>query len=216
MVRILILYFERRIWPELFAMIGLFFVERLLGALAMEVLVQRLGLLALSVATAAFFVWVLRTQAQTKLGLDPPAQRWTRLLFVVALVASIVAIPLNLYGNLGLALAIQSAVVRCVLLAATLRAFVVVVREVGRLATHALEQRGWRAIARHRTAMMDRLDTLTVVGGAIIWAYYTLVMMRVDEIVLGALRTALGAEAKIGEVTLSVSRVLAFVAAVSC
>src|SRR5262245_55833301 len=92
MLRVVTLYFERRAWPQLFSLIGLVFVERILNALSMELLVQRLVLLALSVGTTALFVWAQRTREETRLGIDEPAQRWARRLFAVGLTASAVAV----------------------------------------------------------------------------------------------------------------------------
>jgi small-conductance mechanosensitive channel len=214
MLRIVTLYFDRTAWPQLFSLIGLFFVERILSALSMELLVQRLVLLTLSIATTALFFWARRSGLEKHLGLEEPARLWAKRLFTVSLVASGVAVLLNLFGNLTLALVIQSAVVRCVLLAASLRAMVVVVREVGRLVAHAFERRGWRAVANNRAAMMRRLDTWTVVLGSAIWIYYTLTMLRLDEIVVASVTSVLSAEAKIGAVTLSLSSVLVSIAAI--
>src|SRR4029453_10069832 len=129
--------------------------------------------------------------------LEEPARLWAKRLFTVSLIASGVAVLLNLFGNLTLALVIQSAVVRCVLLAASLRAMVVVVREVGRLVTHAFERRGGGAVANNRAAVMRRRDAWTVVLGSAIWIYYTLTMLRLNEIVVASVASVLGAEAKI-------------------
>ena len=214
MLRLLTLYVDRQLWPQLFVLTALFVVDRFMSAFVLEITVQRVALLLLSLATAATLAWSLVGHIDRHFGIREPRQKWVRFLFHVGIGLSTASVIFNVLGNVNLALVLQSGTLRSLLLAAGLRAAVLLMNEVADLVIQSLSRRGFRSVATHRAALLVSTSRLTTFLSIVTWAYYSSKDLQVASFAWGALSTMLSAEWTIGAVTLSVSRIVAFAIAV--
>jgi len=214
MLRMLTLYLDRSLWKQLFAITGLAIVDRLLMALSLEVLMQRLAELSLSAATIGVLAWALAAHVERGFGLSPPRQRYVRWLLGGGLLLSVAGVIFNVLGNSTLAAALQGGVVNSILLAAGMHAVVRVLNEMAHLIAEALERRGVRSVLRHRSQFVHSLSSICSWAGFVAWVWYATVMFRVEAPLLGALSTVLAAKWTIGAITVSLGQTLAFVLAV--
>ncbi len=214
MLRILTLYADRSLWAQLFTITGLAVFERLMSAVSVEVLTERLALLALSLVTVATLGWSIAWHAERALGLSPPRQRYVRALLLGSMVLTLASAIFNVLGNGSLAALIQAGAVNAIMLAAGLHAGVRVLNEIAQLVADALERRGVRSVMRNRAGFVRSITRLNTFFGVLIWAYYSTILFGVGEPLMAALRSVLAAEWTLGAVSLSPGRVVAFVIAV--
>lgn len=214
MLRILTLYADRSLWAQLFMITGLAVFQRLMSAVSLEVLTERLALLALSVITVVTLGWSLVRHAERALGLSPPRQRYVRALLLIPMVLSGGSAIFNVLGNGSLAALIQVGAVNTIVLAAGLHAGVRVLNEIAHLLAEALERRGVRSVMRNRVGFVRSVTRFNSLVGVSIWAYYSTILFGIDEPVTAAVRGVLTAQWTLGTVTLSLGRIVAFVIAV--
>jgi small-conductance mechanosensitive channel len=214
MLRMLTLYADRSLWKHLFVITGLAIVDRLLTALSLEILMQRLAVIILSAVTIGILVWALRAHVERGFGLSPPRQRYVRWLLVGGLVLSAAGVIFNVLGNATLAAALQGGVVNSILLAAGTHAAVRVLNEMAHLIAEALERRGVRSVIRHRSRFVHSLSSICSWAGFAAWVCYATVLFRIDAPLFGALSAVLTAKWTIGAITLSLGRTVAFAVAV--
>src|SRR5262249_3379160 len=117
-------------------------------------------------------------------------------------------------GNVDLALLLQSATVRGIALAAGLHAAALVLRDISRLLLASLKARGVRSVLIHEQLILSRTHRAAVVSGIAFWLLVLLQILRIQKPVLGLAADVLSAQWSIGQVTLSLGRLIAFVVAV--
>lgn len=214
MLRMLTLYADRSLWKQLFVITGLAIIDRLLTALSLEVLMQRLALLVLGVVTIGLLAWSMKAHVERGFGLSPPRQRYVRWLLGGGLLLSVAGVIFNILGNASLAAALQGGVVNSVLLAAGMHAAVRVLNEMAHLTAEALERRGVQSVIRHRSRFVHSVSSAFSWLGLATWVFYATVLFRIDAPLLAALSAVLAAKWTIGAITLSVGRTAAFAFAV--
>jgi potassium-dependent mechanosensitive channel len=213
-LRMLTLYADRTLWRKLFALTGLAIFIRVLTAVSLEALVDRLAMLTVSATTIAVLLWAMRAHVERALGLSPPRQRYVRWLLGVSALVSLVSAVFNVFGNASLGGVLQTAAVYVLVLAAGMYAAVRVLNEMAQLIAEVLERRGVRSVIRHRRRFVAALTRLNGVFGFLVWLYYAAILYRLDEPLNAAIRATLAAQWTIGTVTLSLGRLLAFGVAV--
>ena len=214
MVRILELYVERPLRWTLYALTALFIFDRVTIAFAREIVLQRVLLLVLSIAAIALLAWYIRIRLDKHLTLSPVMARTVRQLMSAGLVLSVLSFVFNVLGNVDLALLLQSATVRGIALAAGLHAAALVLRDISRLLLASLKARGIRSVLIHEQLILSRTHRAAVVTGIAFWVLVMLQILRIQKPVLDVATAALGAQWTIGQVTISLGRLLAFVVAV--
>jgi potassium efflux system protein len=214
MVRILELYVERSLRATLYALAALFIFDRLTTAFAREIVLQRVLLLALSVAAFGMLAWYLRIGLDKHLTLRPMMARTLRQLMQAGIALSALSVVFNVLGNVDLALLLQSATVRGIALAAGLHAAALVLRDISRLLLASLKARGVRSVLIHQQLIASHIDRFAVIGGTAFWAFVMLQILRIQKPVLQGAASILDAQWTIGQVTISLGRLVAFVIAV--
>jgi small-conductance mechanosensitive channel len=210
MLRMLTLYADRSLWRQLFVITGLAIIDRLLTALSLEVLMQRLAVLALSLVTIGVFAWSLQAHVERGFGLSPPRQRYVRWLISGGLLLSAAGVLFNVLGNATLAAALHGGVVHSVLLAAGVHAAVRVLNEMAHLTAEAFERRGVQSVIRHRTRFVHSVSTLFSWLGLITWVWYATILFRINVPLFAALSALLEKQWTIGAISVSIGRILAF------
>jgi small-conductance mechanosensitive channel len=214
MVRILELYLERALRPTLYALATLYIFDRVTIAFAREIVLQRVLLLVLSVTAIALLGWYLRIRLDKHLSLSPVMARAVRQLMMGGLVLSALSLVFNVLGNVDLALLLQSATVRGIALAAGLHAAALVLRDISRLLLASLRARGVRSVLIHEQLILSRTHRAAVVSGIAFWVLVMLQILRIQKPVLDLATKLFDAQWSIGQVTLSIGRLMAFVVAV--
>ncbi|HEY6599450.1 MAG TPA: mechanosensitive ion channel domain-containing protein [Pseudomonadales bacterium] len=214
LLRILMLYLERPLHPVLITLAAVFLLERVATGVARDLLLQRVVLLVLNVAAIALFAWARSLRISAHLGLGPRTTNLVRQLGLVGIVLSTLSLVLNVLGNVDLAMLLQSTTVRAATVAAGLYAVVTVTDELVALAVHSLKARGVRSVINNERKIVPRAHRLLTIVTSIAWLMMLLASLRLLIPLTDAIADALSATWTIGNVTLSLGRLLGFVAAV--
>ena len=214
MVRILELYVERPQRATLYALAALFIFDRVTIAFAREIVLQRVLLLGLSVAAVAVLAWYLSIELDKRLTLSPVMTRAVRQLMLGGITLSALSFVFNVLGNVDLALLLQSATVRGIALAAGLHAAALVLRDISRLLLASLKARGVRSVLIHEQLILSRTHRVAVVSGIAFWILVMLQILRIQKPAIDLIADVLGAQWTIGQVTISLGRLIAFFIAV--
>jgi potassium-dependent mechanosensitive channel len=214
LLRILTLYLEPRMHPIVFGLAAVFLLERLTMAFARDVVLQRMVLLILSTATIALFMWARSLKVGANLGLGRRVAVVVRQLALAGIGLSVASLLFNVIGNVDLAMLLQSTTVRSATVAAGLHAAVLVIDELARLVVHSMKARGVRSVTNYETTILRRTHTTVTVVAFVGWTVIFLVSIRVMEPFAAIVGDALNATWTIGQVTISLGRVLGFIVAV--
>ncbi len=214
MLRILLLYLDPELRPALYALAGTFLLERITTAFARDIVLQRLLLLLLSVVAIALFSWVRSLSLDTRLGLGRYLSPMTHRLIAAAIGISALSLLLEVLGNVDLGLMLQTTIVRGAILAAAQYAAVLVLDEIAHLIVHSLKARGIRSVATHEFTIISRTRRLAVIGAVWLWFLYMLNSLRALAPLSDAISTLLAAHWTLGQVTISLGRILGFAVSV--
>lgn len=214
LLRILMLYLERLLHPALFTLAALFLLERIATGVARDIVLQRVVLLVLNVATIALLAWARSLHISGRLSLGPRMTNVVRQLGVLGIALSLLSLVLNVLGNVDLAILLQGTTVRAATVAAGLYAIVIVIDELVALTVHSLKARGMRSVINNERKIVPRAHRLVTIFTTFAWLMTLLASLRLLLPLRDAMVDALRASWSIGTVTLSLGRVLAFVVAV--
>ncbi len=214
MVRILLVYLDPALRPAVYALTGTLLLERVTSAFARDIVLQRLLLLLLSIVAIALFTWLRSLTLDSRLGLGRYLAPILRRLIVAAIVLSGLSLLFVVLGNVDLGLLLQTTVVRGAVLAAAEYAAVLVLDEIAHLVVHSLKTRGIRSVATFEYTIMNNARRIAVIGAVVLWFVYMLNSLRVLGPVSDAIDTLLAAHWTIGQVTISLGRMLGFAVAV--
>ena len=196
MLRMLTLYVDKSLWRQLFVITGLAIVDRVITALSLEVLMQRLGRACVESRDDRVFGWSLRAHVERGFGLSPPRQRYVRWLIGGGLLLSAAGVLFNVLGNATLAGALQG---RCRQFGVACGQRACGVRDPERMAhltAEALERRGVQSVIRHRAQFVHSVSTLFSWLGFITWVWYSMILFRIDAPILVALSALLAASGR--------------------
>ena len=213
-VRILLLYLDPALRPAVYALTGTFLFERITTAFARDIVLQRFWLLGLSVIAIALFMYLRSLTLDTRLGLGRRLSPFVRRLVVGGVAVSALSLLFNVLGNVDLALLLQAAVVRGAMLAAAEYAAVLVLDEIAHLVVHSLKARGVRSIATFEYSILARTRRMVVLVAVVLWFAYILNWLRLLGPLSDALGVVLAANWTIGQLTISIGRILGFAVAV--
>ena len=214
LVRILTLYLKPQLHPILYSLIAVFLLERMTSAFARDVVLQRLALLILSSATIALFVWGRSLHVGTHLAMGRRVAVTVRQLILVGIGLSALSLILNVVGNVDLAMLLQSTTVRGATVAAGLHATVLVIDELARLCVHSMKSRGVRSVTNYEHKILARTHTVVTIAAFAAWAIVILSSVRILVPLASAVGEILSAHWTIGQITISLGRMLGFVIAV--
>jgi len=214
LLRTLVLYLDASLHPALYTLAAAWLLERVTVAFAREIVLQRLALLVLSVTMIALFFWARSLQIATGLSLGPRVAPIVRMLAVVGIGASILSLLFNVIGNADLALLMQSTTVRAAILAAGIYAGVLVIGEIAPICLQSARTRGIRSIINHEAHILSRIRLVVAIGGFLFWLSVVLDGLHLFVPLTEFVSATLAAQWTIGKVTVSLGRVLGFVAAV--
>ncbi len=127
---------------------------------------------------------------------------------------SVASLLFNVLGNVDLALLLQTTVIRGAVLAAAQYAAVLVLDEISHLIVHSLKSRGMRSVATFEYTILSRARRIYVTASTVLWIAFMLNSMRMLGPVTDFVSTMLAANWTIGQVTLSLGRMLGFAVAV--
>ena len=214
MVRILLVYLDPALRPAVYALTGTLLLERVTSAFARDIVLQRLLLLLLSIVAIALFTWLRSLTLDSRLGLGRYLAPILRRLIVAAIVLSGLSLMFVVLGNVDLGLLLQTTVVRGAVLAAAEYAAVLVLDEIAHLVVHSLKTRGIRSVATYEYTIMSNARRIAVIGAVVLWFVYMLNSLRVLGPVSDAIDALLAAHWTIGQITISLGRMLGFAVAV--
>jgi potassium efflux system protein len=214
LLRILTLYLEPQLHAALYCLIAAFLLERMTTAFARDVVLQRAALLVLNVATIALFAWARSLHVGAHLGLGRRVAALVRRLALAGIGLSMLSLVFGVIGNVDLAMVLQSTTVRAATIAAGLYAAARVVDEVAQLCVHTLKARGARSVTNHEQQILARSRTLVTIAAFIAWTAAILTSLRLLSPLTAALSEILSATWTVGQITLSLGRMLGFVVAV--
>jgi potassium-dependent mechanosensitive channel len=214
LLRILTLYLEPQLHFALYSLIAVFLLERMTLGFARDVVLQRVALLVLNLATIALFAWARSLHVSAHLNLAPRMSALLRRLAVAGIGLSTLSLLFNVLGNVDLAMLLQSTTVRGATFAAGLHAAVLVVDEIAQLFVHSLKARGVRSITNHERIILARTHRVVTVAALVAWITSISSNLRILLPFVATVNELLSASWTIGQITISLGRSLGFVIAV--
>jgi small-conductance mechanosensitive channel len=203
-----------RMRAPLWALAGLFAIERIWELTWAGSVLERLVLLGMTVISAGVLFWTIYPGKRAAEGF---ANRWWRAMTFagrIGLAALSVSVFSNLLGNVTLARLLTSTVVRSAYLAVSLYAVALVLRGTLTLFLASGAGRSIRTLARHEELIRNRAGIaidLLAVGW---WTFRVLSMTGFGSVLLGASGGLLNKQWGIGAFRFSFGTALVFLAAV--
>jgi small-conductance mechanosensitive channel len=190
---------------------GFYVSIRVMDWLPYEAPIRRLFLLALTVLLFVALARFARMYAQMKQEqrgeLDPGI---ARSIMRAAMVLTVVAFVSNIIGNVSLADLVVIAIVLSALWALILYAFYVVIDKIFKISLRTKAASKLRIVRWHSDLVHTRFMTLLKIAAAVVWISVTLKVLQIWPPVYAALGTVLTAEARFGDIGLSLGGVLGF------
>lgn len=184
---------------------------RIMDWLPYEAPIRRLFLLVLTVllfvALPRFARMYTRIKQKNRGDMDPGI---ARSIMRTAMVLTVVAFVSNVFGNVSLADLIVIAVVLSAFWALILYAFYVVIDKIFKISLRTRAAGKLRIVRWHSDLVHTRFMTLLKIAAAVVWVVVTLKILQIWPPVHSALRTVLTAEARFGDIGLSLGGVLGF------
>jgi small-conductance mechanosensitive channel len=212
-LRLLVLLVGRELHPILYGLVAWYVIDRTRERLVPDLLASRLVLLAIAAAGIAGLLWLRRPARLAKLGeltRRPTLLRAIALGTQLALALSAVSILSNLVGNATLAEVLVEGTLATALFAFVAFAAARALDGFLALLLRSRAARRLRMVRNHESLLRRRGGTLIRAGAALAWAWHALRAFDALDPAVAGLRTALGAEWRLGELTLSLGGVLGF------
>ncbi len=205
---------DRTLRLAMTVLVGLFVVDALLGMFAGGAPVYRVALMAIGVAMLVLVGFASQARYLDVLAERHLSRSVTRPTFTLGIILLAVAVGLNALGNVELAALLTTGVIRALLTLVVVLMLYNIANDLIALVTRPGFITRLGSVARHRLAIARGARRALVVIATIGWlgwaaSFFGLLSPIVDW--LGAL---LRAEANLGDITLSLGRVVAFVVAV--
>ena len=212
-LRLLVPLVDPELRRMLFGLSALYAVDRLRDRLLPDPVANRLVLLAAAVLVMALFLWLLRPARLAKLGQLARRGAWLRAIGVgvrlgVALTA--VSIVANLVGNTTLAEVLVEGTLAASLLAFVAYATARVLEGSWALLLRSPALRSVRMVRNHGPLLRRRGRSLIQIALTLGWSYLALERFDLVHPIGAAASEALGAEWRMGELSLSLGGVLTF------
>jgi potassium-dependent mechanosensitive channel len=207
---------ERRLFPILYAMIGIFFLGELRILVASLPALARFFFLCQAVGTVLFLIWLLRSGklAATAAGANQRFSKAVRIIGQIGLIVLPAAILADILGYLNLAHLLGICYLRSVFLAAM---FYVVIRVLEGFIIVALQVRplgALHAVLLHRAMLQRRTCRVLEFLAFLFWLDLMLNFFALRDPLLARIGEALSANIAIGSIDISLGRILAFALAV--
>jgi small-conductance mechanosensitive channel len=197
----------------LYAVLAFFFIDQVRAVSASIDIVPRLLLMLEMIAAATILFWFGHKAVAT----SPAPARSSSPLRVAAMVAvtlCVVAAIANAIGYVALSNLVGNAVLDSMYVGLVLYT---VVQLLDSLVVIAMRVRPFKELGMvhtHRALLRRRTKRLLQWVGGIIWIVYLLDRLAIRDRVLDGLRSALGAQLRLGEIEISLSAILSFLLAV--
>jgi small-conductance mechanosensitive channel len=195
----------------LFVLFGFYASIRIMDWLPYEAPIRRLFLLALTVLLFVALTRFARLYVHVKTknwgDLDPG---FATTILRTAMVLTVVAFVSNILGNASLGDLIVIAIVLSAFWALILYSFYVVIDKILKISLRTKTAAKLRIVRWHTDLVHTRFMTLLKIAAAVLWIVVTLKVLQIWPPVYAALRTVLTAEARFGDIGLSLGGVLGF------
>jgi potassium efflux system protein len=199
-----------KIRGKFFWLVGLFVLSRLIDLLPYLSLLRRLLQLMVAVATFAIIVHAIRKDTSSGVSWADTGKRALRWVEKTAAFLLAVAIVSSVLGNLSLTDVIVTAVILSAYAGLVFYALYLVINGIVRIGIRTRFCRRLRMVRRHEPLLVRRTMTIVRIVIVIFWVTVPLRHLYIFEPVVEGVRKILTAEARFGEVGLSLGGVLGF------
>jgi potassium efflux system protein len=199
--------------PVLYALVGLYFAERLRTLASPSPAISRLLFLVEMLASVVLLCWALRSfrlDGGARAWLQTPAWKATRVAVWLPLAVIVSAIAVNMAGYTRLADLVGGAMIRSAYIAVVFYALTRIAEGLVLGLLHIPPITLLGMVRRHRSLIAQRLNQWVRWAVALFWAAITLQMLRLLRPLVSETRVALAAPATVGSIAISAEQVIAF------
>jgi small-conductance mechanosensitive channel len=193
------------------ALFVLFLLTRIVDTLPYLSLLQRVLLLVECVAALLVLRYAVRKTVARESQELSANLRIVRSLIRVAMLLLFAAIVLNIIGNVGLPVTLASAVIMAGFGAVILIAAYLGFRSLLWIGLNSSQVRSLRMVQRHDALLSRRILAMVRLVMILVWVWSVLGLLQIQALVLGGLQSIFTAQARFGEIGISLGDVLSFV-----